>query len=92
MDLVFEFLLELIFEGAVEVSKSKKIPKIIRYPLICLIVLFFIALIGLMFFVSYLVFQESIVGGICFFLFSFIFLVMGIFKFKNLYLVKFGKK
>ena len=92
MDLVFEFLLELIFEGAVEVSKSKKIPTIIRYPLICLIVLFFIALIGLMFFVSYLVFHESIVGGICFFLFSFIFLVMGIVKFKNLYLVKFVKK
>lgn len=34
MEIVFEILIELILEGTMEASKNKKVPKIIRYPLI----------------------------------------------------------
>ena len=41
MDYIIEFLLELVFEGTFEISKSEKVPKYIRYPLIVLVLLFF---------------------------------------------------
>ncbi len=34
MEYIFEFIIELAIEGGIEVSKSNKIPKYIRFPLI----------------------------------------------------------
>lgn len=40
LDELFEFILELVVEGSIEISKNKKINKWIRYPLIALIIIF----------------------------------------------------
>lgn len=88
MEYVFEFLLELILEGSIEASKSSKIPKYIRYPLIVLIVCFFAAVIGLIFFTGILFIKESLVGGICFILISLFLLVSSIIQFRKTYLIK----
>lgn len=46
MELLFEFIFDLIFEESIEIAKSRKVSKWIRYPLITLISLFLIAVIG----------------------------------------------
>ncbi len=49
MDLLIEICLELLFEGTVELSGNKKVPKWIRYPLLVLVLLFVSAvIIGIM--------------------------------------------
>ena len=45
MEFIFEFILELLLESSIEASKSSKIPKFVRYILIVIIALFFIAVI-----------------------------------------------
>lgn len=88
MELIFEFILELILDGSIEVSKSKKIPKYIRYPLIVLISLFFIAIIGLVIFTGILILKESLIGGIFFILIGIFMFIMSIIKFRKTYLNK----
>ncbi len=43
MEDLFEILLEVALEGCIELSRSRKVQKYIRCPLIVLISLFFIA-------------------------------------------------
>ncbi len=88
MELLFEFILELIFEGSIELSKSRKIPKYIRYPLIIFIILFFIAVIGLIFLTGILSIKQNIFIGIFFILIGLLTLIMSIIKFKKVYLTK----
>lgn len=85
MDLLFEFLIELIFEGTIELSSSKKVPKIIRYPLIVLIVLIFsIFIIGLLI-LGIFSLDENIGMGIFLIILSLIFLLFFIKKIKEKY-------
>lgn len=88
MDLLFEFLGELIFEGSIELSKNKKVPKWIRYPLIVFILLLFLIVDFLFVFVSITILKENIIGGILFSIFTIFFIVMSIIKFKNMYFKK----
>lgn len=88
MDLFIEFILELALEGTIEISKSRKVPKYIRYPLIGLIILFFGAIIGIMFFVSILVMKETLLGGLIFLALALWMLIMSILKFRTTYLTK----
>lgn len=88
MEYIFEFLLELILEGSIEASRSNKIPKYIRYPLIVLIVCFFVAVIGLIFFAGILFLKESLAGGIFFLLIGLLLLVSSIIQFRKTYLIK----
>ena len=46
MDFLIELLFDLILEGSVEAAKSKKVPRWIRYPLICLLALLVVGMIG----------------------------------------------
>ena len=46
MKFIIELILDLLLEGSIEASKSEKVPKPIRYILIVLISLFFLAVIG----------------------------------------------
>ncbi len=87
MECLFEFILELVLEGGIEVSKSNRIPKFIRYPLIVIIALFFIAVIGLIFFAGILSLKENIFVGIIFILIGTFLLIMSIIKFRKTYLV-----
>lgn len=92
MELLFEIILELIFEGSIEVSKSSKVPKYIRYPLIAIIFLFFIAVIGLIFFVGISALKENILGGIIIILIGLFVLIISIIGFRKTYLNKIDKK
>jgi len=91
MEYVFEFILDLALEGSIEVSKNQKIPKYIRYPLIMIISLFFIAVIGLVFLAGILSFKESVFLGILFILIGLFMLIMSIIKFRKTYLIKISK-
>ncbi len=92
MEYIFEFILELVLEGSIEVSKKKNIPKYIRYPLIFVIVLFFIAVIGLILLVGVLSMKENMLLGIFFILVGLFLLIMSILKFKKIYLEKTNKE
>jgi len=88
MEFLIELILELIFEGSMEISSNRKVPKIIRYPLIGLIFLCFLFVFGIILFVAIISYKESIILSILFIIID-IFLVIGfIKKFKELYLSK----
>lgn len=89
MEYVIEFILELALESCIEVSKSSRVPKYIRYPLIGIISLFFIAVIGVIFLTGILVLKENILGGIFLILAGLLLLVMCIIKVRKVYLTKF---
>lgn len=88
MEYLFEFILELALEGSIEASKSKKLPKIIRYFLILIVVLFFILVIGLIILTGVLFLEENVIGGIFFILIGLYMFIMCILKFRKIYLLK----
>ncbi len=92
MESIFEFIFELILEGSVEISKSSKIPKWIRYPLIVIIALFFIAVIGIILLAGILSLKENIFIGIFLILVGLLMLTMSILKFREMYWMKVKKK
>ena len=92
MEYIFEFIFELVLEGSIEVSKSRNIPKYIRYPLIVIISLFFIAIIGLIFLVGILSIKENMLLGIFLILIGLFLFIMSIIKFRKTYLCKTSKK
>ena len=92
MEDIIEFILELILEGGIEASKNKKIPKFIRYPLILITILFFIAIIGLIFFVGIMLLKDSIIGGIFIISIGVFMFIDTIIRFKKEYLIKKEKK
>lgn len=88
MELIFEFIVELLFEGIGEASQNKKIGKFIRYPLIALIVLFFAAFILLFVFIGVSILKDNMIGGILIIAFAILFLILSIKKFKETYIEK----
>lgn len=92
MEYIFEILLELVLEGSVEVSKSRKVPKYIRYPLIVLIALFFIAVLGLIFFGGILALKKNVLVGIALILLGSLLLIMSVIKFRKTYLTRENKE
>ncbi len=91
MEYIFEFILELVLEGGIEVSKSRKIPNYIRYPLIGILSLFFIAVIGLVFIAGILLLKENIPSGILLILVGLFLLIMSAIRFRKTYLTKINK-
>jgi len=92
MDLLFELLMDLIAEGTVALSKSVKVPKWIRYPLIGLIVLFCVAVIGVILITGWLALKESTLLGSILLALGIFLLVMGIVKFRKTYLTRAQKE
>lgn len=92
MEYIIEFILELVLEGSIEASRSNKVPKYIRYPLIFLISLFFIAVIGLIVFTGVIVFKDNALLGSLFILIGVLMFVMCVIKFRKAYLIKVDKK
>ncbi len=86
MDFLFELIFELVAEGTVELSKSVKVPKLIRYPLIAIIVLFCMAVIGIIFFVSIISFEERPILSAILFISAVCMLIAGVIKFRKTYL------
>ena len=48
MDFLIEFIGEIFIEGLFELATNKKVPKLIRYPLLTLFILLYFALVGLL--------------------------------------------
>ncbi len=88
MEFIIELILDLLLEGSIEASKSEKVPKPIRYILIALISLFFLAVIGLIIFIGIDTLKNSKLGGIIVILMGVLLLILAIMKFKKIYLKK----
>jgi len=48
MDFFIELFGEIFIEGLFELATNKKVPKLIRYPLLTLFILLYLALVGLL--------------------------------------------
>ena len=86
MDFLIEVVFDLVFEGGIEVSKNRKVPRIIRYPLIAIIVLFFAAIIIGLFVIGVVILKQSVVLGFLMIAISMVLLGSAIIKFRNVYL------
>ncbi len=91
MEFFFELIVELVLEGSIEVSKSRKVPKYIRYPCIMILSLFFLAVIGLLFFAGIRSFRENVLAGIFLISIGAFLLIMSVIKFRKTYLTKRNK-
>ena len=88
MELLFEIPLDLISEGVAETSQSKKVPKPIRYTAIALVVLFFVAVLGLILFMGIALLDENPLFGGALLILGVFLSVMSIAKFRKVYLLR----
>lgn len=88
MEFLLEILLELILEGSIEISQNKKVPLIIRIPLIIIISSFFLLVIGLIIFTGAIILETNKLAGIFFIALGIIMFLLCIKKLKDLYLKK----
>ena len=88
MEFLMELILEIILEGTIEVSKSKKIPKFVRFLAIFMVLLFFILVIGLIILAGILFLKKSIMVGVCLILLDLFLAITSILKFFKIYLLK----
>lgn len=70
MELLFEFLLELLIEGGIKAGKNNQISKYIRYPLLAILVIIFSGIIGILFFTGFSLIRKNIMTGIVLLLFG----------------------
>ena len=93
MEFIFEILVELILEGTFEISKNKKVPKVIRYPLIIFIILSFLGVVMFIFYTGISAYQKiNKLCGIIFIIIGIIFIVASIIKYKKINLKKKNNK
>ena len=86
MDILFEFLFELVFEGIIETAKSKKVPMLIRIIAGVLVSTFFLAIIGVIILVGILSFKDNKPFSVIMFILAAVFvisLVLKIVKYKK---------
>ncbi len=89
MELLFELILELVMEGSIEASRSKAVPKPVRIVLAALVVLFFLAAIGLIVFAGILMIRDgNTLAGAFMFLLAALLLALSIRGFIRTYLKK----
>ncbi|MBE5814042.1 MAG: hypothetical protein E7320_02385 [Clostridiales bacterium] len=88
MEFLFELLFELAAEGTVELSKSVRVPRPVRFLLIGIIVLFSVAVIGVMLLASIMALKENVFFGIVLLAITLFMLVMGVIRFRETYLKK----
>ena len=83
MEIVLDFLFELLFEGGMEIVKNKKISKWIRYPLLAFFLIIYCFIIVLLFSISFNLLKDNIVLFIILFILSCVLIV---------FLIKFIKR
>ena len=64
MDTVLELLLDLFLEGGMEVSKSKQVPKYIRYPVLALVIAILVACLELILLIGIAELRDSAFLGL----------------------------
>lgn len=92
MDLLFEFIFELLLEGSVEISSNKKVSKWIRYPIIFLLAAFFSIIIFGIIIIGILSLKSNLGMGIFFILLGIFFLFGTINNIKKNYVKAKNKK
>lgn len=87
MDLLLEFIFELVLESSIEIAKDKKVNKWIRYPVALFLSLFIIAVICVLLYVGIMFFIDEEINirlaGILFIVFDIILIISAIRKIKN---------
>ena len=86
MEFLCELVFELIFEGGLEVTSNRKISKWIRYPLLGIFILLFLALIFLVLFMGVSALSTSIIGGVFVILIGLFLFGASIYKFRQFYI------
>jgi len=87
MDLVTEFIIEVILEGIVELIQNKKISKWVRYPLLIIISAFYVFILGMLGMILPSAFKESIYIGFTLSCLEFV-LVIGIIYIIRIIIIK----
>lgn len=87
MDLLFEILFEIFFDGSVEIAKSKKVNKWIKYPIIVFLGLFILSIFALLGYIGILLLISdktySTYAGIILLIFEGFLIITGIWKLKK---------
>ena len=88
MDLLLEFIFDLVLESSMEIAKDKKINKWIRYPVAIFLSLFIIAVLGLILFVGIMFLMDEeinikLAGGL-FIIFDIILIISAIRKVRKM--------
>ena len=81
MNLMIEELIELLLDGEIELSQNKKTPKILKYPLIIIILLIYLGTISITIITSILLLKESPLISIILLIICTLFIVYTIYKF-----------
>ena len=85
LDFLIEFVCEFLFEGTVELSQNKKVPKWLRCIFGSLIILLYIAVIATIFIIGISILKTTILGEILLIILGFVLLIASIIKFKSAY-------
>lgn len=85
MDFVFELISELFLEGIIGIASNSKINNGIRYPIITIVILFFIAVIFGLIYLGAISLTNSLIGGIFIILLALALLSARIYKFIQFY-------
>lgn len=88
MELIFEFIFELLLEGGLEISSNKKVNKWIRYPILAIIILFFLTIILGLIFIGITMIEENVFASLFITGVGIFLLIMSIIKFKKVYIEK----
>jgi len=91
-ELLIEFVVGIVIECIIETGENSKIPKYVRYSLLVITVLFFLAGIGVIFFAGSLAIQENIAAGIALLSLGSFMLAACIANFKKGYLAQANKR
>ena len=84
-----ELIVELLLEGSLEASQSKKVPKPLRYILLGFVLLFFIFIIGAIILLGISVLmKDNVLSGIIVILFGILLAVLSIIRFRKDYIKK----
>ncbi|MCR4796009.1 MAG: hypothetical protein K5898_12740 [Ruminococcus sp.] len=90
MEILFEFIFEMILEligiSACKASKSSRVPRPLRFILAAVIILFYIAVIALVFIGGALLLKRNVIGGLFIIGIGLLMLILSIRKFRSTYL------
>lgn len=85
MEFLLELVMELLVEGSMEAVSNKKLSKYIRYPLACMLLLFFAVVIFAIFLIGIAIRKENIYASLLILLAGFILLIASIIKGVRIY-------
>lgn len=88
MEFLLELLIDLIIDGSIELSSSKKVPNFIRYFLILFIVILYLSVIGILFVLGIVIGRENYAVGSLLIILSLVFLIFSVLEFRKKYLIK----